>query len=48
MEKDLPRKSCMKELMACDDGKQNVDGHKHSTSTFIIRISDGINFCNQY
>jgi hypothetical protein len=30
-----------------DDGKQDVDGHERSTSTFIIRISDKIKFCNQ-
>ena len=27
-----------------DDGKQDVDGHGRSTSTFIIEISDRINF----
>jgi hypothetical protein len=34
----------MKELMACANGNQNVDGHEHRTSRFIIRISDRINF----
>jgi hypothetical protein len=30
--------------MARDNGNQDVDGHEHRTSTFIIRISDRINF----
>jgi hypothetical protein len=34
----------MKELMARDNGNQDVDGHEHRTSKFIIRISDIINF----
>jgi hypothetical protein len=34
----------MKELMACANGNQDVDGHECYTSTFIIRISDRINF----
>jgi hypothetical protein len=34
----------MKELMAHINGKQDVDGHERYTSTFIIMISDGINF----
>jgi hypothetical protein len=27
-----------------DDGNQKLDGHERATSTFIIRISDGIKF----
>jgi hypothetical protein len=34
----------MKELMARDYGNPYVDGHERRTSTFIIRISDTINF----
>jgi hypothetical protein len=34
----------MKELMARDNGDQDIDGHKCPTSTFIIKISDRINF----
>jgi hypothetical protein len=34
----------MKELMARDNGNQDVDGHEPHTSTFIIWISDTINF----
>jgi hypothetical protein len=34
----------MKELMARVNGNQVVDGHERRTSTFIIRISDRINF----
>jgi hypothetical protein len=30
----------MKELLARENGNQDVDGHEHCTSTFIIRISD--------
>jgi hypothetical protein len=30
--------------MAHDNGNQDVDGHERHTSTFIIRISDRINF----
>jgi hypothetical protein len=41
---DLLHKNCMKELMAHDNGNQDVDGHERRTSIFIIRISDRINF----
>jgi hypothetical protein len=34
----------MKELMARDNGNQDVDVHERRTSKFIIRISDRINF----
>jgi hypothetical protein len=34
----------MKELMARDNGNQDVGGHECRTSTFIIKISDRINF----
>jgi hypothetical protein len=34
----------MKELMAWINGNQDIDGHERHTSTFIISISDGINF----
>jgi hypothetical protein len=34
----------MKELMERDNGNQDVDGHEHHTSRFIIKISDKINF----
>jgi hypothetical protein len=34
----------MKELMVRDNGNQDVDGHEHSISTFIIKISDRVNF----
>jgi hypothetical protein len=34
----------MKALMARDNDNQVVDGHERPTSTFIIRISDRINF----
>jgi hypothetical protein len=34
----------MKEFMARVNGNQDVDGHECHTSTFIIRISDGIIF----
>jgi hypothetical protein len=37
-------KNCMKELMARVNGNQDVDGHERHTSTFIISISDRINF----
>jgi hypothetical protein len=34
----------MKELMARVNTNQDVDGHELPASTFIIRISDRINF----
>jgi hypothetical protein len=34
----------MNELMAHDNGNQDVDGHERRTSRFIIRISDRINY----
>jgi hypothetical protein len=34
----------MKELIAQINGNQDVDGHERYTSTFIITISDRINF----
>jgi hypothetical protein len=34
----------MKELEAQIDGNQDVDDHKRLTSTFVIRISDRVNF----
>jgi hypothetical protein len=34
----------MKELMARGNGNQDVDGHAHRTSRFIIMINDRINF----
>jgi hypothetical protein len=40
-------KNYMKELMAHINCKQDVDGCERPTSTFIIRICDGIKFCNQ-
>jgi hypothetical protein len=33
----------MEELVARDNGDQDVDGHECPTSTFIISISDRIN-----
>jgi hypothetical protein len=41
---DLLRKNYMKEIMVCVNWNQVVDGHEHRTSTFIIKISDRINF----
>jgi hypothetical protein len=41
---DLLRKNYMKELMTRVNRNQVVDGHERRTSTFIIRISDIINF----
>jgi hypothetical protein len=41
---DLLRKNYLKELMARVNGNQDVDGHEHPTSTFIIKIGDRINF----
>jgi hypothetical protein len=34
----------MKDLMARNNGNQDDDGHECPTSTFIIWISDRINF----
>jgi hypothetical protein len=34
----------MKELIAHDNGNQDIDGHERRTSRFIIRISDRIDF----
>jgi hypothetical protein len=34
----------MKELIARENGNHDVDGHERRTSTFIIMISDRINF----
>jgi hypothetical protein len=34
----------MEELVARDNGDQDVDGHECPTSTFIIRIRDRIDF----
>jgi hypothetical protein len=34
----------MKKLMAQIKGNQHVDGHERPTSTYIMRINDGIDF----
>jgi hypothetical protein len=41
---DLLHKNYMTELMAQINGKQYADSHERPISTFIIRISDSINF----
>jgi hypothetical protein len=41
---DFLRKNYLKELMARVNCNQDVDGHEHPTSTFIIKIGDRINF----